>query len=373
MTRDPKNSMAKSAILMVILALFTAACAPETPAATLAVPSSPTIVVTATPSPSEVPATHTFTPTPPVFSGTLTMQVNVRSGPGTGYESLGLLNSGEKVQVNLQSGDGQWYRILYSPASEGSGWVAAQYVAFAASTPFFPTAPGPRFPTGRVLQRLNIRSGPGRSFETLGTLEAGAVVSLVAKNATATWFQIVHPAGTAQRGWVTAQYIQTESSANLPVVDAYGNPAGTGTPGVTSIPMTPTPTVGPAPEDGDSSVRPVARVSFSAGGTRRLTYSSQVSAPDGDGGDWLEFTPYASLPGADASLRFSLECAGNGTLVVKLFQAGAPLPTLDSLSCGSRNMYLTLPAGLAYQVFISVKPEAGLRLVQYRLSIENLP
>ena len=83
------------------------------------------------------------------------------------------------------------------------------------------------------------------------------------------------------------------------------------TPGAAATPsgpaMTLTPTVGPAFADGDSQAAPAVRVNFSAAGTHRFTYSSQVSAPEGDAEDWVEFTPYAAS-GTDARLTFSLAC-----------------------------------------------------------------
>ena len=59
--------------------------------------------------------------------------LNVRSGPGTSYQSLGRLSSGARVTVlSEQTGtDGQtWYNIRYtsSSGSEATGYVAAAYV-----------------------------------------------------------------------------------------------------------------------------------------------------------------------------------------------------------------------------------------------------
>ena len=56
----------------------------------------------------------------------------MRSGPGTGYQSLGRLSSGARVTVlSQQTGtDGQtWYNIRYtSSGKEATGYVAAAYV-----------------------------------------------------------------------------------------------------------------------------------------------------------------------------------------------------------------------------------------------------
>ena len=70
------------------------------------------------------------------YTGSATVKaasLNVRSGPGTSYQSLGRLSSGARVTVlSEQTGtDGQtWYNIRYtsSSGSEATGYVAAAYV-----------------------------------------------------------------------------------------------------------------------------------------------------------------------------------------------------------------------------------------------------
>ncbi|MEW6092709.1 MAG: SH3 domain-containing protein [Chloroflexota bacterium] len=366
--------MTKPLPLLTLLSLLLASCGTATPAPTEEAFATPSATSTPSLSPTETPTFPTPTFTLVLIPGTLTTQVNVRSGPGTTYESLGLLDTDETVQVNLQNETGAWYRILYPAAPDGFGWVAAQYVSLPEGSEVpRDVTPTPAGPTGRVLIRLNVRSGPGTTFETLGMLEADTIVVLAAKNATASWFQIEYPPGSEERGWVTAQYVQTDYSADLPVVDEFGQPVSTGTPGATPVPMTPTPTIGPAVEDGDSSTNPAVSILFSSGGTRKFTYSSQVSAPGGDAADWVEFTPFASLPGADARLLVTLVCAGNGTVDVELWQEGTPLPAWGTLACGDRDRVLTLPAGIVYQFRLSVANGDDLRLVQYSLTVDNLP
>jgi uncharacterized protein YraI len=309
-----------------------------------------------------------------MIPGETTTQVNVRAGPGTTYESLGLLGQGAALQVTLKSGDGLWYRILYPPAGDGFGWVAAAYVRLPEGSEVPGEAtPLPDGPTGSVLQRLNVRSGPATSFESLGLLETGTIVVLTARNTTGAWFQIEYPAGPGGRGWVTAQYILTSMSEDLPVLDDFGQPLSTGTPGEGLPAASPTPTPAPAPEDGDSSASPAVSIIFASGGTRTFTYSSQVSAPDGDANDWVEFTPFASLPGAQARLRISLSCQGSGGLLIELWQGGIPLADWGALACGASGQSLLLTPGVAYQLRLSAQPGDGLRSVAYRLTLENLP
>ena len=362
-------------LLLALLPLLFAACttpgALASPTASATAAASPTLVSTEGPTFTTAPATATATLQP--IEGTLTIKVNVRSGPGTSYDSLGLLEAGEKVQITFQDATGTWYRILYPGAPGGTGWVAAQYFQIDAGTQVpqaaTPTSTGPQ---GRVLQLLNVRSGPGMSFDSLGMLQPNATVALTGKDATASWFQIDYPSGPGGRAWVTAQYVQTEASGSLPVLDAYGTPVPAGTAGPVTTPQTPTPTVGPALNDGDSAANPAVQVTFSVAGTRQFTYSGQVSAPAGDPEDWVEFTPYA-INASQASLLFSLTCSGNGTLTVTLERAGASLAGWGRLACGDQNKLITLPAGQPIELQLVPAPGDGLQLVNYVLTVENLP
>ena len=63
---------------------------------------------------------------------------------------------------------------------------------------------------------LNVRSGPGVGFGAIARLNRGAVVTLLGRNADATWAQ-VQLAGGAQ-GWINASYMTPNVPvANLPV------------------------------------------------------------------------------------------------------------------------------------------------------------
>jgi uncharacterized protein YraI len=365
-------AMKKSTFLLTALILLMTACGTPNTSAPTSLPATitPTPAVAFTDTPLPPKPTHT----PILVDGTLTTQVNVRSGPAISAASLGLLNSGGKVRILSKDGSGSWYQILYPSGPQGLGWVAAQYVHVAegAAIPFENT-PTPAGPSGRVMQKLNVRSGPATTFSSLGMLDADALVPLTGKNAGASWFQIAYASGPGGRGWVTAQYIQTDAASRLPVLDDFGTPVAADTQSVsTGQGQVPSPTVGPAADDGDSKSNPATRMTFSAAGTHLYSYSSQVSAPQGDPGDWIEFIPYASS-GTDARLRLSLTCSGNGLLVVELFKNGAPLSDWGTLVCGDADQSIRLPAGQTYALHLVPTAGAGERLVSYTLTIQNEP
>ena len=366
--------MKKQPFWLVPLVLFGASCATPEPAALPSITPSPSPSPSLSATPTVTPIQPTLTAATLLIDGTLTIKVNVRSGPGITYESIGQLDAGGQVQVIARDSSGAWYQILFPAASQGRGWVTAQYVTIPTGTLVpLQTTPTPAGPTGRVIQRLNVRSGPGTTFNSLGLLEVGAAVSLTGKNSTASWLQIGYPTGPGGHGWVTAQYIQTDAAGDLPVLDDFGNivtPGAAGTPSGSDL--TPTPTVGPALADNDSSANPAINVTFSANGTRRFIYSSQVSTPQGDAEDWLAFTPF-SATGTNARLIFSLTCTGNGTLEVELSQGGNLLSGWGTLGCGDEGKTILLPAGQRILMHLAPVPGDGLQLVTYTLAVQNNP
>jgi hypothetical protein len=120
------------------------------------------------------------------------------------------------------------------------------------------------------------------------------------------------------------------------------------------------------------AANPAVRVTFSASGTRAFTYSSQVSAPQGDPEDWVAFTPYA-INGTEARLVFSLTCSGNSALTVEIMTGGSLVSGWGTLTCGDLDKNVLLPVGQVYLIRLAPAPGDGLRLVDYILTVQNNP
>lgn len=72
---------------------------------------------------------------------------------------------------------------------------------------------------------LNVRSGPGVGFGAVARLNRGGVVTLIGRNADATWAQVQLAAGI--QGWINANYLAPSLPiANLPVT--YGTTVSNG-------------------------------------------------------------------------------------------------------------------------------------------------
>jgi uncharacterized protein YgiM (DUF1202 family) len=76
------------------------------------------------------------------------------------------------------------------------------------------------FGTVTGARELNVRYGPGTEWPTMGRgnlLQEGATVRIIGRDNGARWGQIDDP---FDGGWVSMAYIQSESIARLPVVEA---------------------------------------------------------------------------------------------------------------------------------------------------------
>lgn len=120
-------------------------------AMTLEAMSTPTPTFTATPAPtttSNVTATVTATITPTYelplarFDG----DTNCRQGPGTNYEIITVIHSGQKAEIVGKAEKGNYW-IIKNPDGEGTCWVAGDYAQTSGSLHLLPTMTAPPTPT----------------------------------------------------------------------------------------------------------------------------------------------------------------------------------------------------------------------------------
>lgn len=205
----------------------------------------------------------TFTPTMSVQKGDL---VNVRSGPGIRFRTLGRLVGGQEAAILGRSYDGDWLNIKM-PNTERLGWVKAEVVkvvdepppatptsipisdvaatpepqatpepvtvidpaiaptetALPRELPPLPTeTPAPQ-PTQAVNARVvvprgdtvNLRSGPGTGFRVVGRMFARQSASIIGRTSDGNWWQIRTGGGAA---WVAAGIVRVSGdTARIPV------------------------------------------------------------------------------------------------------------------------------------------------------------
>lgn len=303
--------------------------------------------VTATLPPSPIPfPTLTLPPPTPLptiapIEGTTTTQVNVRASTSTGSDTLGTIPQFSKVQVIGRDSSTNWYQIIYSDSPTGAGWVRAEYVQVnaAAEIPVLGSGAvsGPGG-SGVVIQKINVRSGPATSFEILGELNPNDVVFIFAKDESGEWAEIEYANSAEGKGWVALKFLQVESADSLPtIVTVVETPVNVvASPGNTSL---------PALLDGDSKEFPLASITFSALGAGSMQISGDVSSPDGDGEDWVEFTTN------NGNVAIQLVCPAEAPQV-ELWKMNEIVERL-SLACGEKR-YLKLDANETYLLRLSV-------------------
>ena len=120
--------------------------------------------------------------------------LRIRSGPGTTYESVGSYNSGDRVKVLEQFtyGDTTW-------GCTDKGWISMGYV-YQDGTDVGKTVEGIV-----TTDELNIRSGPGTGYDSVGKLYTDEVIKIFYQVTVGdtTW-------GCTKDGWVSLKYVSLE-------------------------------------------------------------------------------------------------------------------------------------------------------------------
>lgn len=329
-----------------------------------------TLPAAITPALSDTPLQPSPPPTIPSVEGVTSDQVNVRLEPSTASTVLGVIPANTRIEITGRDPGGNWWQIIYSHPQgiDGKGWVTAQYIT-TASTPDVPTIGGAETKPNSgnvavVQQQINVRSGPGTDFNSLGTLNPQDVVNLTGKDPNGAWLQINFASGPEGKGWVNAAFVQAHGVENLPIIAESGLIVGTGTP--TVIPATPTPTVIPAWQDGDSSTSPIASVIFEPAGTQSFIYNGDLSAPQGDLEDWIAFRPYAPFVFA------SLECIGSNTLEIEIRENNLPADTY--IECGDQRKEIPVQPASNYLIHLRASgSDTNLQYTNYILTIKTRP
>jgi uncharacterized protein YraI len=331
---------------------------PDFVTATLPPMPSPQAVRTST-LPAPVPSAVKESNLSPV-EGTTTTQVNVRADPSTASTSLGMIGPFVKVQVIGRDESGSWYQIIYAESETGKGWVRAEYaqVNIPAEIQLVETTAGSGLGvSGLVIQKINVRSGPGTEYESLGILNPNDVVFITGKDAGNTWMQIEFASAPDGKGWVAMEFLQVGNIEAVPLIGVAADE--------TAMPVNTTPDIiaDSAMPDGDSMQAPLAVVFFSPTTLRALQVNGDVSAPNGDVEDWIQFSTAGEI------IEIEVTCPGN-TLRAELWKDEKPVNDFF-LSCGDKSL-VTVTSNSIYflQLAESSANEPG--YTNYNLSIKSI-
>ncbi len=321
--------------------------------------------VTATLPPSPIPPatqtlpTLTAIPSITPIEGTTTTQINVRAQTSTASETLGMIEPFSKVQIIGIDSSGSWYQIIYKEVS--NGWVRAEYVQVDASAkvPVLGSVAGNGLGvSGLVIQKINVRKGPATSFDTLGVLNPKDVVFITGKDPSGAWIQIEFASAPDGFGWVALEFLQVANIDSLAII-GNANQA-------TEIPSSSTAAsdvnILSAIQDGDSMQAPMTAGILSPADSRILQMIGDVSAPDGDMEDWIQFTS------SSAAVTIRLTCSSK-TLHVELWNS-LTRENDASLSCGEKNLIMTEPNKTYFLRLFEAATDH--QYTHYNLSLEAL-
>src|SRR5215213_7954557 len=64
--------------------------------------------------------------------------------------------------------------------------------------------------------QINVRSEASTVGNVLGMIPPNTKVEIIGKDPAGSWWQIIYPQGTDGKGWVTAQYVTTVGTPEVP-------------------------------------------------------------------------------------------------------------------------------------------------------------
>lgn len=167
-----------------------------------------------------VQAAPTITQTNPTAT-VITGALNVRSGPGVGYQVLAVIYEGQNVSLLGRNSASSWVKVR--TANNVEGWVNASLLQSNVAIGSLPVADSNIAPppaTAIVTTgALNVRSGPGVAYGVVTTLTIGQNVTLLGRNEASSWVKVRASGG--QEGWVNAAYLQASIAiGSLPVINS---------------------------------------------------------------------------------------------------------------------------------------------------------
>lgn len=336
----------KTNLLLALTCILLTSCTvtPVTPAVPTVAFVTATLPPTVTAAPTLTSLPPTIAPTIAPIAGTTTSEVNVRVDTSTASASLGTIPAFNPVQIIGRDASGNWLRVIFN---NEAGWVRADLVQLAEASAEIPVVGAESTPgsaRGVIVRGVNVRSGPGTQFESLGLLSPNDVIVLLGKDSGGAWLQIGYPAAPDGSGWVAAEYVQADNVDALPVIGTSVAASAE----ATSAPQT---QLMPVRNEGDTAEAPLAFFDLSMVGT--VQFQGEISEL-ADVEDWLGFITQS--PG----IIIEVSCQ-SGNVQVELSQIGAT-PNSPILTCGETRR-IQMQAGVENRLRITGSARYQLKLI----------
>ncbi len=230
---------------------------------------------------------------------------------------------------------------------------------------------------GQTTAQVNIRSAPSEGGEQVGMIEIFAKVEIIGTDPSANWWLILFPESPQGRGWVAKEFVQVADSTEVPVITTESTNASQASITEASsnagdaVPTSePTSVLATAPEDGDSAQNPAINLTLSEISISYFEHSSELSAPEGDGDDWVQFS-LSGDAGQEKIVSVIVDCSGSGKLNLELVQNGVILESWEELDFARHQFQLYLYVGAPYSLHFSPDSNGTVpKYISYKLSVQ---
>ena len=232
---------------------------------------------------------------------------------------------------------------------------------------------------GQTTSQLNVRKTPSSESEQVGSLQIFDKVQIIGKDPSSSWWMILFPDSSTGKGWITTQFVQvTADISSVPIIDTTvqnispapiteANP--TGSEAVATV--EPTPIYATAPQDGDSAESPAISITLSEASSSFFNYSNDISVPDGDESDWVQFL-FEGKSGQERIVSVVVNCSGSSKLDIELIQNGVTLQSWADITCGQPHqlqLYLYVSAPYSLHLF-PAQGNTPLNYISYDLNVQ---
>ena len=315
------------------------------------------------------------------------------------WQPVAVLSGAPLSTIMIQRGEGEYLLTISAPDPNGAVTVGLTAAGEAVSLPevidvVATEAPIQFTPVQDCViiapdQTVNIRSGPGIGFDTIGVLRRNDTLPALGISLNGAWYAVLYEDG---RGWVadtatdlqgncgelpfaentptptstfTPTFTPTATNTPTPTNTFTSSPTFTPSPSPTRTPSpTPTATLDPvldAPYDEDYSLV----LPFYAG----TTFTEQISYPGGDHTDLIS----VSVEGFNAintrtEYSFRLDCVGNGTESV----AWGFDPSNPDIACGDSAVIVFTEESNDQRIIVTLPEGSTQALVYYTIVVTKL-
>lgn len=150
-------------------------------------------------------------------------------GPGPDYGVIGFLEAGEWAEVIGKDENGLWWVIKVPYVENGQGWVVGEQVIpqniadiavmKPSEGPLLSGVQGADREIVTALANVNVRNGPGLSYNKIGVLANGQQAAVIGMSDDGFWLLIVSPENPNEQGWISVDYVTPVDPGTIPVID----------------------------------------------------------------------------------------------------------------------------------------------------------